>query len=104
MLKVPSELRTDSVVFSFLGFQQKSFIIDSLAGLDKTIILSEKTIQITPVYVKNIVAEEVVKQAMQMVSQNYPIVNFETCAKRKRPRTSFHPTGGMEPKIKTFSK
>ena len=75
ILKVPSELRSDSVVFSFLGFQEKCFLVDSLDEAEKTIVLTEKTIQITPVFVKHVVAEEVVEKAMQLVSKNYPIIN-----------------------------
>ena len=74
-LKIPPEFRAQSVIFSFLGYEQLTFLVDSLTKAEKIISLSEKNIKISPVLIKYVVGEYVVEQAMKLVAKNYPVIN-----------------------------
>ncbi|HEX2936340.1 MAG TPA: carboxypeptidase-like regulatory domain-containing protein [Bacteroidales bacterium] len=70
-LKVPKELSSDSVCFSFLGYRTKTLAASDLHTEDNEIRLTQMSIRLKEVTIRYIKPDELIQKAIERIPDNY---------------------------------
>jgi hypothetical protein len=71
LIKVPSDLKNDSISFSFIGYKTLSYAASDLLPKGNMISLSSSTIRLKEVTIRRFKPDELIQQAIEKIPENY---------------------------------